>query len=371
MKICVYIPTASFFVGGGEVVPLMQSKFLAKIGNNVTVVVLKVNEETAYFKKFKAENNNINYDYIEAVYNSEDIAYENRKVDHELGHDMYFNLARSFETYCNENKFDAVITHYAPASISVPKNTKQVLYLHGVPDSIQTINKVAINIADCLVAVSQSVADGWNELYNAQNINVIRNGIDENYFVRTNTKKVIDILYIGRLIEIKGVQYLIEAIKILKDKGYNTKVVIGGKGPHEEALKELVAQSNLKDSIKFIGFIPDEELVEYYNKTKIVVLPSYSKEGVLTTLLEASSCQTCVITSDCCGMKEFVKDDVTGLLSEPKNSIDIADKIQLLLDNPEKINDLGKNARQEIEANWTWEKSIKKLNTLIEKLVLK
>lgn len=371
MNICVYIPTASFFVGGGEVVPLMQSKFLAKIGNNVTVVVLKVNKETPYFKKFKSENNNINFDYIEAVYNTNDVVYENRKVDHELGHDMYFNLARSFETYCNEKKFDAVITHYAPASISVPKNTKQILFLHGVPDSVQTINKVAVNVADCLVAVSQSVADGWSELYNAQNINVIHNGIDQNYFVKTDTKKTIDILYIGRLIEIKGVQYLIDAVKILKDKGYDIKVEIGGKGPYEETLKELVIQNNLEATIKFIGFIPDEELVGYYNKTKIVALPSYSKEGVLTTLLEASSCQTCVITSNCCGMKEFVKDGVTGLLSEPKNSLDIASKIQLLLDNPEKIDELGKIARLEIEANWTWEKSIQKLNKLIEAQIQK
>lgn len=366
MNICVYIPTASFFIGGGEIVPLMQSKFLAKIGNNVTVVVLKVGKETPYFQKFKAENNNIHYSYIQATYSTNDLAYEKRKIDHELGHDLYFNLARSFETYCNNNKFDIVITHYAPASISVPRNIKQVLFLHGIPDSFQIINKVAVNIADCLIAVSQSVAEGWNKLYNAQNINIIHNGIDQNYFVKTGSKKTVDVLYIGRLIEIKGVQHLIEAIKILQEKNYNLKVEIGGKGPYEDTLKALVIKANLQNNIKFIGFIPDKKLVDYYNKAKIAVLPSYSKEGVLTTLLEASSCQTSVITSNCCGMKEFIKDKVNGLLFEPKNPIDLADKIKLLIDNPDKGEELGKNARLEIEENWTWDKSIQSLNSLIK-----
>ncbi len=371
MNICVYIPTASFFVGGGEIVPLMQAKFLSKLEHNITVVVLKVQEETSYFENFKKENVNINFDYMEATYATRDLPYEKRKVDHDLGHDMYFNLARSFEKYCSDKKFDVVITHYAPASISVPKDIKQILFLHGVPDSIQTINKVAVNVADCLVAVSQSVADGWNELYKAQNINVIHNGIDHNYFVKTDVQKTIDILYIGRLIEIKGVQFLIDAIKILKEKGYNLNVVIGGKGPYEETLKGLVNNNSLADTIKFIGYVPDEDLVDYYNRSKIVVLPSYSKEGVLTTLLEASSCQTGVITSDCCGMKELVKDGVTGLLAVPKNSEDIANKIKLLIDNPSKADELGKNARIEIENNWTWEKSIQKLDFLIKELVKK
>jgi len=371
MKICVYIPTASFFVGGGEIVPLMQAKFLSKIDNTVTVVALKVQRETPYFKNFKSENTNINFDYIEATYSIDDIPYERRKVDHELGHDMYFNLSRSFEGYCIKNDFDVVITHYAPAAISVPKNIKQVLFLHGVPDVIQTINRVAVNVADCLVAVSQSVADGWSDLYKVQNINTIHNGIDQNHFIKQDIQKDIDVFYVGRLIEIKGVQFLIGAIKILSDQGVSLNVAIAGKGPYEETLKELVVRNKLENRIKFVGFISDNELVNYYNRSKIVVLPSYSKEGVLTTLLEASACQTCVMTSNCCGMKEFVQNGITGLLSKPKNPTDIANKIKSLINNPDKIEKLGKNARKEIEAHWTWDKSANKLNNLIKELLQK
>ena len=70
-------------------------------------------------------------------------------------------------------------------------------------------------------------------------------------------------------------------------------------------------------------------------------------------------------------MKEFVKDGLTGILSEPKNSNDIANKIKLLINNPDKIDELGKNARKEVEMNWIWEKSIQKLNNLIKRLIQK
>src|SRR3990167_8160549 len=110
MKIGIYIPTASFFVGGGEIVPLMQAKYLAKRGNKIHVSVLKTSTQT-----------------------------------------MYFNLGREVSDYCTIQKFDVVITHCAPAAVSIPASTKQILVLHGVPETKEIVNGVAVRVVDKLV----------------------------------------------------------------------------------------------------------------------------------------------------------------------------------------------------------------------------
>ncbi|OGM26729.1 hypothetical protein A3D00_04735 [Candidatus Woesebacteria bacterium RIFCSPHIGHO2_02_FULL_38_9] len=369
MKIGIYIPTASFFVGGGEIVPLMQAKYLAKRGNKIHVSVLKTSTQTEYFKTFQKENKNIKFDYLKMRLFGSDIPYDKRVVDHKLGHEMYFNLGREVSDYCTIQKFDVVITHYAPAAVSIPASTKQILVLHGVPETKEIVNGVAVRVVDKLVAVSKYVAGGWEKLYNTPRIEVIYNGIDSNLFTSEKTSKDIDILYVGRLIEVKGVQFLINAVWNLVKNYPDLRVVIGGNGPYEESLRKLTGKLSMEKNIRFIGYIPDNNLRRYYNRSKVVVLPSYSKEGVLTTLLEASSCECAVVTTNCCGMKEFVEDGENGLLVKPKSSKEIAEKIQYLLNNDSIRQKLGKNARREIERNWTWDKSIDRFKKLIKEVV--
>ena len=67
-----------------------------------------------------------------------------------------------------------------------------------------------------------------------------------------------------------------------------------------------------------IGYIPNGELIGYYNKSKICVFHSFAREGVLTTMLEAASCGRPIITSNCCGMPDFLKHELNGLLVEPE-----------------------------------------------------
>jgi len=368
MKIGVYIPTASFFVGGGEIVPLMQARYLSKRGHDVRIAVLDVLEKTSYFQTFLSENRQIPIDYLKPRLLPGDLSYESRKVDHRLGHDLYLDLGRELSDYCHQQKFDVLITHYAPAAIAVPESTKQILVLHGVPDRYEIVNQVATRIADKLVAVSQSVANGWEELHNTSSIEVVYNGVDNNIFRKRRVPQDIDVLYVGRLIEIKGVQFLIRAIANLVKRNLCVRAIIGGMGPYEASLKKLSKDFSLDDNLKFVGYIPDKDLPLFYNRSKIVVLPSFAQEGVLTTLLEASACGCAVITANCCGMKELIKERETGLLVKPKSSQDIAAKIKYLLENSKIREILGQKAADEINLNWTWEKSIDRFEKVINEV---
>jgi len=366
-KICVYIPTASFFVGGGEVVPLNQAKFLSMAGHEITIVVLEVKKETSYFKNFSEKNPQIKIHRINKMRSLGDI--NSIKIDHEFGHKLYFSLGREIAEYLKKNLFDIILTHYGPAALFIPKSQKQILYLHGIPSHYQTINEVAAKSANTLVAVSNSVAQGWRKMFKIKKpIHVIQNGINPKEFCPIKEKQEdIDVFYVGRLIKIKGIQYLIKAIALLKESGSfkNLNVVIGGTGPYHKKIASLIQKLDLSRDVHLVGYVDDEKLNSYYNRSKLVVLPSYAKEGVLTTLLEAASASRAVITSNCCGMIDFIKDNENGQLFEPKNENDLKDKIEYLLKNKQERKKLGKAARKTILSNWTWEKSIARLLDLI------
>lgn len=365
-KICVYIPSASFFVGGGEIVPLMQARYLQKY-YQVTLITIKSPEFTDYFSNFIKENSQIIYKFIKL----DDFILKilNETFDHTATHKLYFYINREVNKFLIDEAFDIVITHYVPGIYAVPIGTKSILYLHGVPSENQVQNYIGILTADKLIAVSESVKNGWEKLIDKKiTIKVIHNGIETKIFKpNKKIKEDIDLLYIGRLIEIKGIQYLIEAVNILKLKNKkNLKVIIGGRGPFELELKKLIQNYKLENDIKLIGYIPEASLLNYYQRAKICIFPSYQKEGVLTTLLESASTAKSIITSKCCGMLDFIKDGKNGLFFEPENSKDLAKKIEYLMLNNEYRTQLGKEARKNILKNWTWNNSINKLVKEIE-----
>jgi len=152
------------------------------------------------------------------------------------------------------------------------------------------------------------------------------------------------------LVEKKGVQYLIDAMRIVRNELPDLKLLIAGTGNLEKQLKEKVRKSNLSSYVSFLGAVKHEDLIDYYNICDLLILPSiFDKYGHTETLgmviLEAMSCGKPVIASNIGGIPDSVKDGYNGLLTIPKNPTDIADKIiealtQLNLD------EMSRRARQ-------------------------
>lgn len=367
MKICEFIPTASFYVGGGEVYPLMQSAALANKGEEVTLVVLKTDLETDYFKKFREENQKIKYVYLESP-SELVIPFAKREMNHDTVHELYFSLSRGLSQLCSDEKYDVAVVHYGPAAISVPLETKEILFLHGVPSTFQVINKAAVLAADKLLAVSKSVAEGWKDLFGIdEQIDVLYNAADaEKFYPDEKINKEIDLLYLGRLIEIKGVQYLLQAVSILgKERGVGMKLTIAGDGPYREELERQTEELGIKGQVEFLGFLNEEEKKNVYNRAKICVFPSYAKEGVLTTMLEAAACGCAIITTNSCGMVDFMDDGSEGLLCKPQDGADLAEKIMTLYTNQELRQKLGRQARKKVEKDWSWQGHADKLKEII------
>jgi glycosyltransferase involved in cell wall biosynthesis len=171
------------------------------------------------------------------------------------------------------------------------------------------------------------------------------------------------VLFVGRLLPIKGLHYLIEAAKWTKTKP--TIVIIGGEAPGypgtKRALDEHVKTLGLDGNVLFPGSFLREDLADAYKAADLFVLPSLG-EGLPLVLLEAMAYGKCVIATRVPGNVDVIKDGWNGTLVEPQNSMELAQKIDLLLTDDAARERLGAQARRDIELNYS-------LDTILSKIL--
>jgi glycosyltransferase involved in cell wall biosynthesis len=166
------------------------------------------------------------------------------------------------------------------------------------------------------------------------------------------------VLFVGRLLPHKGINYLVEAL----DPGIPLRIV--GRPYHEEYLGLLHRLAEGKD-VTFITEASDDDIVHEYQSAAVSVLSSvntnvYGETTALPELLgftamEAMACGTPVLCSDVGALSEVVVDGVTGFLVPPNDPLALRARIRLLLDDTGLATRLGSAARQRIVARFTWE----------------
>lgn len=237
---------------------------------------------------------------------------------------------------------------------------KVIVIAHGGDVALLTKNKlfkklayIISNNVDQLVAVSSFLQNKLIKLNTRhKDIPVISMGVNTTKFKQNSTiqEKTIDIIFLGRLEEKKGVKFLIEAIHKLN---MNVKMVIIGDGTVKDDLQKLVKQYNLQKNIDFTGSLNHENILYYMHRSKIFVAPSINlkddTEGLPTVLLEAMASDLPVITTDAGGIKDLIVDGYNGVLVEQKNSKDLALKIKHLLESPSDRNKLIQQSKATIK----------------------
>ncbi|MBU2541259.1 MAG: glycosyltransferase [Candidatus Omnitrophica bacterium] len=140
------------------------------------------------------------------------------------------------------------------------------------------------------------------------------------------------ILSVGSLLECKGFKYLIDACKILKERGFSFKCTIAGGGKLEEELKAQVDSLNLKDNVEITGYVTQERLIPIYRQADVFVLSMVPEIhwGIPNVLMEAIAAGASVICTMLPSLPELIKDGETGLIIPEKNSAMIADAIEKL-----------------------------------------
>ncbi len=181
--------------------------------------------------------------------------------------------------------------------------------------------------------------------FNRNQVTVINYCVDHGLFRQTGVEKNPhpSIGYLGRLKKYKSVEHLLQALRIVKERIPDIKLYIVGDGDNKQNLESMAKELGIEDSVIFTGFVSEEEKVEYLQRMHFVVNTS-SKEGWGLTVVEANACGRTVIAANVQGLRDSVKDGVTGLLYEYGNINELADKIILLFDNPAKVSEYEKNA---------------------------
>ncbi len=164
-----------------------------------------------------------------------------------------------------------------------------------------------------------------------------------------------------------GIEYLIKAFAIVKNKypEYCLELIIGGAGSQEKHLKELVKDLNIQDSVKFIGYINQNEVINAFNSMDIAVFPSIL-ESFGVAAVEAQACGTPVIISNVGGLKEATFDG-SRMIVNIQDENDLARAIGKLINNKELRIEMGKKARAFVEDNYNIEDNFNKVEELYYK----
>jgi glycosyltransferase involved in cell wall biosynthesis len=166
---------------------------------------------------------------------------------------------------------------------------------------------------------------------------------------------------VGRLIGLKGVQTLLDAMPAILKERPETMLLIIGDGPYQSGLEKLTAELGLGNKVFFIGRIEHDQLPMWMNSLDVLVQPSIGDESFGIIIAEAMSCGKPVVATLSGGVPEIVSDGKTGFIVPKREEKLLAEKIALLLRDKNLAAAMGIKARERVIAEFTWEKVAQRL----------
>ncbi|MDP8218135.1 MAG: glycosyltransferase family 4 protein [Candidatus Theseobacter exili] len=269
-----------------------------------------------------------------------------------------------------------IIRGKKPLVLSIRGSDLNMIQNHNL---LKKISYTILLKADEIITVSE---DLHNKVVNmgipASKIHTVPNGIDFESFKPRSKDEAREklnipmnsriVLYIGRLIPLKGIEYLIEAIKKIEKKN-NLKVYLIGEGNYRHELEDQA--KSIQNTIVFCGQQPPSLIPVWLNAADIFVLPSLS-EGRPNVVLEALAIGIPVIATKVGGIPELIKDDLNGFLVPAKSSVSLAERLNLLLSDKTVMYKFKKNSRQILkDAGLSWKNSASQHLDIYNKAELK
>ena len=168
------------------------------------------------------------------------------------------------------------------------------------------------------------------------------------------------LLFVGRLVERKGVEVLVRALARLRHRR-EAELVIVGSGNRQDSVTRMAALEGVTDYVHLLGFVSAERLAREYAECDVFVLPAVvdsrgDTEGLGVVLLEALAHERPVVASRAGGIRDIVIDGVTGWLADPGDAEVLADKIFEVAADPEKARRVAARGRREASVRFSWER---------------
>jgi glycosyltransferase involved in cell wall biosynthesis len=233
------------------------------------------------------------------------------------------------------------------------------------------IKRLIFSRASGVIALTDDMSTRIKTYYDGR-VSVIPNAINPEMFRpevfrtvqrqpdgRTGGKRV---LFVGRLSKVKGVGYLIQAMRLVHQQDPTARLVLVGDGDERKNLEVLISEQNLTDVVTFVGRVSPEQVAEHMADSDVFVLPSLS-EGFPGVVLEAMASGLPVVATRVTGMHEIVHEGENGFLVHPGDPGELASRVTQLLQDPGLRERISQRNRTDA-AQYSWERLIERLESI-------
>ncbi len=239
---------------------------------------------------------------------------------------------------------------------------------------VSHMDRKAILGADRVVTISSHLMREIADMGVAEDrLYVVPNGVDTGIFRPTekdadlvekyNLENMIVFGFIGSIRKIEGLALFLENLNKLVHKHPHVRTLLIGSGDEVDRLKEITRRNNIENHVIFTGRVPHEQILKYYSVVDIFLYPRIDAKvnHKVTPLkpLEAMAMEKAVIASNVGGLKELVQDDKNGVLFNVDDGDHLVKRCFDLIEHPEFMSELGKQARQWTVAERDWREIVK------------
>ncbi len=293
-----------------------------------------------------------------------------KKIKPDILHAHYVTNYGLFAALCSFSPF--VITPWGSDVLVIPEN-RLISMIKAY------IAKYALRKADLITCDARHVKKAVTRLgVSPEKINLIYFGVDTRKFnpgikneglrAQLGLHDSPTVISLRKLEPLYDIETLIKSVPLVLKEIPESKFVIAGEGSEEKKLRKLAQSLGVSDSVKFIGFIQNDELPEYLNSMEVYVSTSLSDAGIAASTAEAMACGLPVIITDIADNRKWVEDRENGFVVPAKDNKTLAEKIIYLLQNEDIRKRFGKISRKIIEERNNYYKEMQKMEDLYKKL---
>ena len=235
--------------------------------------------------------------------------------------------------------------------------------------------RLALVRADAVTVVSEALRAKAGSIMPGMPAEVMPMGVDMGRFTPPSGAQRRDgLLYVGRLVEDKGVQILLRALTDPRLAAHRPRLRIVGNGTAETSLRILARELGLEGQVDFLGALPNERLPELYRGAEALIFPSLlgkrgEQEGMGLVPVEALACGCPVIASRLPAVSEVIQDGKTGLLFRPGDAAELAGCIMRFQREPELARLTSVEGCRQVKAKYDWANVAGAYRTLYDKLI--
>jgi glycosyltransferase involved in cell wall biosynthesis len=226
-----------------------------------------------------------------------------------------------------------------------------------------TIGRAAFRLADRSIGIGEFLREDMAALVPRGRLAIVPNGIDTSRFAYRPPEPVddpVELVYVGRLDPVKGLEYLLEAMRLLSDAARDYELTVVGDGTNYEGYLAEAERQGVADAVEFVGWVDDVR--EYYYGADVTVLPSIS-EGLPNVVLESQACGTPVVSTD---VGDAARAVAGGRIVPPRDPRALADAIDRLAG--ELATEHGERARAHVEDRYDERRMTERYEAALEAL---